>query len=325
MNKLRSFILLTLLVLFGSPAFAVADDHGNTCGTATTVNVNSSRTGTIETAGDYDYFRIPVPSAGTLTVSTTGSTDTYGYLKNASCATLASNDDSGSLNFRIVSAVQAGTYFVAVRHYSSTATGAYTLNVAFVASAPPPADDHGNTCGTATTVNVNSSRTGTIETAGDYDYFRIPVPSAGTLTVSTTGSTDTYGYLKNASCATLASNDDSGSLNFRIVSAVQAGTYFVAVRHYSSTGTGAYTLNVSFTPSTPTSDRFTWPVDPTNGTDGHYGVCGEWARSDTRGCYWISATSEDPATVWRDVQPFQEHFFSTATKEYGYHLGMVPK
>jgi len=147
------------------------------------------------------------------------------------------------------------------------------------------------------------------------------VPAAGTLTVSTTGSTDTYGYLKNASCATLASNDDYGSLNFRIVSAVQAGTYFVAVRHYSSSGTGAYTLNVSFTPSTPTSDRFTWPVNPTNGTDGHYGVCGEWASSDTRGCYWISATSEDPATVWRDVQPFQEHFFSTATHEYGYHLG----
>jgi hypothetical protein len=251
MHKVRSFILLTLLVLFGSPAFAVADDHGNTCDTATTVNVNSTRAGTIETAGDYDYFRIPVPSAGTLTVYTTGSTDTYGFLKNASCTTLASNDDYGNLNFRLSSTVQAGTYYVAVRHYSSTGTGAYTLTVDFVASAPP-ADDHGNTCDAATTVNVNSTRAGTIETAGDYDYFRMPVPAAGTLTVYTTGSTDTYGFLKNASCTTLASNDDyNGDLNFRLSSTVQAGTYYVTVRHYSSTGTGAYTLTVGFVASAP--------------------------------------------------------------------------
>src|SRR5207249_179353 len=188
MNKLGSLILLSLLVLFVSPAFAVADDHGNTCDTATTVNVNSTRPGSIETAGDYDYFRISVPSAGTLTVYTTGTTDTYGFLKNASCTTLASNDDYGDRNFRIVSTVTAGTYFVAVRHYSSTGTGVYTLNVAFVASAS--VDDHGNTCDTATTVSVNSTRAGSIETAGDYDYFRISVPSAGTLTVYTTGTTD---------------------------------------------------------------------------------------------------------------------------------------
>jgi hypothetical protein len=90
---------------------------------------------------------------------------------------------------------------------------------------PAQTDDHGNSISAATAVNANSSIAGTINYGGDYDYFRVSVPSSGTLTVYTTGSMDSFGYLKNSSGTDLASNDDSGSVNFRISQSVAAGTY----------------------------------------------------------------------------------------------------
>jgi hypothetical protein len=97
-------------------------------------------------------------------------------------------------------------------------------------------------------ISPNSSTPGVINYPGDYDYFRLQLTSASSVTVYSTGTTDTYGYLKDARGTDLASNDDSAGYNFRIFRSVSAGTYYVAVRHYSSTGTGPYTLVVSSDP-----------------------------------------------------------------------------
>jgi sugar lactone lactonase YvrE len=105
--------------------------------------------------------------------------------------------------------------------------------------------DDGNSIATATLIQPNTSRVAEIETPGDNDFFRIDVPSAGRLTVSTTGPTDTYGYLLDGNGQELLSNDDTFDLNFIIARFVTAGTYYVRVRHYSEVGTGPYTLQTS--------------------------------------------------------------------------------
>lgn len=395
---------------------SAADDHGNSCSTATTMDVNSSKSGAIGVAGDYDYFKVTVPSAGTLTAYSTGSTDTYGYLKSSSCTTIKSDDDAGEgNNFSFTQTVASGgTYYIAVRHYSSSTVGPYSLRVNF-AQTPSPSDDHGNSCSTATTMGINSTKAGTLGVAGDYDYFKVTLPSAGTLTAYSTGSTDTYGYLKNSSCTTVKSNDDAGEgSNFSFSQTLSSGgTYYIAARHYyTSTGVGSYSLRVNFgvnpsavsvnpssgvwtsspklvnvsstnanriyytirtttngstpaDPPEPTSsvndgsitgssgtfqiyanagqnkkikvrfrgynssgysattssflysinlntnsdDRFTWPVDPTNRTDGTY-----TGTVDAQ-------TIELSLGQWYDAQPFQKYYYSTATKKYGFHLG----
>ncbi len=134
--KLRNGILSITLILFSTAVgLAQGDDHGNDCGSATSVSVNSTRSGSIETGGDSDYFQVQVPSSGTLTVYTTGSTDTFGELRDSACSIIASNDDSDfpiDLNFRISQSVSPGTYYVAVEHFDiSSGTGSYTLNVEF--------------------------------------------------------------------------------------------------------------------------------------------------------------------------------------------------
>ena len=243
----------TLAVRFtsGGAGGGRADDHGNTRGQATRVGLNTTVEGVLERRGDVDYFQLTVTRAGTLEVETSGTTDTFGYLGDATGRWLSRNDDTaGDVNFRIERQVTAGTYYVAiVGGAARTQTGAYTFGTVFTVPSAP--DDHGNTWERATGVGLNSSTAGSIEQADDVDYFRILVTEAGTLTVETSGTTDTYGSLWVPTDETWVQNDNAGvGTNFRIVEQVTAGRYFVAVRGYHEEALGPYTLRVRFT-STP--------------------------------------------------------------------------
>ena len=222
------------------------DDHENTPGQATSVKPTSFTSGALERQGDVDYFRVSVPQAGTLTVETTGGTDTVGHLRGADGQWLSDDDDRGlGLNFWLVQPVSAGTYYVRVSGYESAhgevATGKYTLVVGFT---PTPTDDHGSTREKARSVKPNSSTSGTLERQGDIDSFRVHVDQAGTLTVETTGDTDTLGQLRGADDQRLSEDDDGGSrLNFLLVESVSAGTYYIRVSGFDN-ATGRYTLEV---------------------------------------------------------------------------------
>ena len=110
-----------------------------------------------------------------------------------------------------------------------------------------PRDDHGDTRGTATKVELNRSVSGNLETAGDIDYFRFSLRDEGTTTISTTGSTDTLGTLRNNSGNYIISNDDSGQReNFSIKRSLTPGTFYISVSHALSQGTGTYSLRVNF-------------------------------------------------------------------------------
>jgi len=49
--------------------------------------------GEISQSDEVDVYKLEVVSAGTLHVYTTGTTDTYGELTDASCEVIAENDD----------------------------------------------------------------------------------------------------------------------------------------------------------------------------------------------------------------------------------------
>lgn len=238
------------------------DDHGNSTSSATSMGSSDSRSGSINYYGDEDYFRVDIGSYGTLSVYSTGSTDTYGYLLDSGGSTLTSNDDNPYPNFSFSYSVSPGTYYIRVRHYSYYGTGSYSVNTSFSGSGGGGGggggyDDYGNSMGSASWLSPNSSASGAINYAGDVDYFALSVGSSGTLTAYTTGSTDTYGYLLNSGGSTLISNDDNPYPNFRFSYSVSPGTYYIQLRHYSSSGTGSYTLYLEFSasvypPSTPT-------------------------------------------------------------------------
>jgi len=245
---------------------STAADHGNTRGTAARIGPNANTPAALERRGDIDYFRVDVTQAGTLTVFTDGETDTFGYFGGADGRWLSRNDDTGgNVNFRIVRQVAPGTYYVAVTGGENrSATGPYTLRVRFTAGVTT--DDHGNTLERATPFPLAESRNGrtgllpgALEQRNDVDYFRVTLPSAGQLTVNTSGTTDTVGYLRDANGRHLAGGDDrtgnaGAGRNFEIVHRISSGgTYYVAVVGGGSrTATGSYGLHVAFElPSEP--------------------------------------------------------------------------
>lgn len=247
-GRLSALFLMSFLGLLVTQARA--DDHGDTRSTATNVGLPSATAGAIQFAGDYDYFRFTVPSSQNITANTTGATDTFGDLFDVNGSLLASNDDAnGSLNFSIAIQLNAGTYYVRVRHYSSGVnTGSYQLLLSGSVVPPPVTDDHGNTITSATAVNMPSTTSGAIQFAGDYDCFRFSISGGMNVTACSAGSTDTVGELLDSAGAIVVSNDDGpdGTRNFSMTRQLNAGTYYVRVRHYSSSAnSGAYQLLLS--------------------------------------------------------------------------------
>lgn len=112
--------------------FAV-DDYGNTRAEARPIAANSTTSGRINSGTDVDYFRIQLGRTGQLRLRTNGTTDTVGTLYSATGALIAANNNgcSNALNFCINRTLAAGTYYLKLDGYGTTAAGAYSLVAGF--------------------------------------------------------------------------------------------------------------------------------------------------------------------------------------------------
>ncbi len=193
-------------------------------------------------AGEVDRYRFVAPSAGTYTLETTGPTDVVMTLfgPNDPNAQVTEDDDSGQdRNARIQSNLSAGTYFVRVRHFRPTSTGNYGISVPTTPGQMPIPQ-----------IQVNGpTAQGEIAPANESDLYTFTANAPAALyTVETTGSTDTFITLfgPNSQTTRVAEDDDSGlGVLSRIRADLRGGVYFVRVRHYDPTGTGAYGVRVT--------------------------------------------------------------------------------
>ena len=97
------------------------------------IQVNGSEVqGNIGQPAESHLYTFNVAKAGEHSIETSGSTDTFlSLLEPKSDANLITQDgDSGpSLLSRIQKSLAVGNYFVRVRHYTPTQTGAYGVRV----------------------------------------------------------------------------------------------------------------------------------------------------------------------------------------------------
>ena len=172
-------------------------------------------------------------------------TNTYANnWNNTSC------DGNFTVNF---TGLPAGTWWYPVLE-DAGANGPYVLNITGVACPPPPPPDFvvtapgsftdGNTCGAGDDCTLR---------AGEDQMWQITIPETGDWTFSlcnTVPAWDTYIFLGTSSCtADIGSNDDgtgcTGFLSALTVPGLAAGTYFLDIEPFSSTGCGAYQLDVT--------------------------------------------------------------------------------
>jgi murein DD-endopeptidase MepM/ murein hydrolase activator NlpD len=85
--------------------------------------------------------------------------------------------------------------------------------------------------------------------------------------------------------------------------------YFGTATAATPTSRGTLVTTVTYG-STSNRDKFTWPTDRDNTSNGFYASCNENPQ-----CFWITANG------WRDVQPFLRYHYVEGAKVYGYHLG----
>lgn len=202
------------------------------------------RQDSISQAGEVDWYRFISPAASTYTIETQGATDVFMslYGPNSQTSLVTEDDDSGQdSNSRIVSNLSAGTYFVRIRHFQASGTGNYGISVSGAAQPQP----------NLTEIVVNGPEIqGNIAAANESDVYTFNATQIATYTIATTGNTDTFVSLNgpNNQNSFISQDDDSGpGQNSQIVRVLTPGMYYVRVRHYSPTGTGAYGVSVKRT------------------------------------------------------------------------------
>ena len=242
-------------------------DDGDTADTATPVAATSTTTAYMAAVDDIDYFRVELPEAGTLRVETTGDDDLRGTLSAEDGEVIAEDDDSGDYrNFLIEVELEAGVYFVKVNthEHSWGIDDNYVLVVSFKPASA--ADDHGDTAANATDAAVPSATVGELENTSDTDVFRFEVAERGVVRVGSSGETDVVGTLLSEDGSVWIADDDGGpALNFLIAAKLDPGVYFVRVQAFGGITTGAYSLDITFSPvSAEPDDHADFPVGATN-------------------------------------------------------------
>jgi cyanophycinase len=159
-----------------------------------------------------------------------------------------------------------------------------------------------NTDTTASTgLCSGTSVTGSISSSSDYDWYKLDVTGAGTISINLShGSSvdfDWYLYAATGSYIASASTTNNPETGSRAVTA--AGAYYVRVKSYS--GTGAYTLNVTGPISGATGGGTTsWPCTLPSGVDlGKVGSTTDKVTTTTGGFVLMGGgTDVDTAMQW---------------------------
>ena len=232
--------------------------------TSATLAAGATTTGSIDFAGDADWYRITLAASHVYRFTLQGAASANGTLAdpllrlaNSAGTQLALNDDSGSTLDSTIefSAAQGGTYYLSAQAFGSNA-GTYLLGATDLSAGP--ADVAGDAT-TTSSLAVGASTTGSIDSSLDADWFRITLAAGQQyrfdLRAAPSGQgtlADPLLRLTDSAGAELARNDDAGGSTESsfVYTAVLGGTYYLAAEGYGS-NTGTYTLSAALLAAAP--------------------------------------------------------------------------
>lgn len=241
------------------------DDYAATTSTTGSVTSGSSRTGSIETSGDQDWYGISMTAGIGYTVRLQGQGASAGtlydpviqgiYDSNGIYITNTYSDDYTGRDSQVAfTPSTSGIYYIAADAFGSY-TGTYTLSVSGASNA-----EGDSVAGNATTTAMlaaGSSVSGTIGSATDADWYAVSLAAGYIYTVQLQGSTSGNGTLADplisgiyTSSGSYISNtyadDQNGRDSSLSFAPTASGTYYIAAEGYSSS-TGTFLLSVQQT------------------------------------------------------------------------------
>ncbi len=245
---------------YGVKIIKVSDDHGNKNSSATVLSVGDELDSAIDYKCDMDVFVFNSELSGPYVFDVLGNGEIRVKLFNQSGIQLYSDVRTGTTVEDLSIPVTLGegqNYYVRITHKDyldcdDAGTGAYTLKLI------EGTDDHSNNFDSASEVTVNKAVYGNIESMGDVDIYKFTPAADAIYTITSTGSTNTFGYLYDDKQQLRISDDNSGEgNNFYLSSTLTAGkVYYVKVAHTSGTGTGAYNLIIASDLTPPTAPAY---------------------------------------------------------------------
>ena len=248
-----------------------ADDFRDDFGTIGLVEPGGTLLGSIEVAGDRDWFAIALEGGQTYTV-VVSAPPTAAAVPSAFEARLIdgtrqelaqASGTPGAPAVLIVTAPVSGRYYVDVAG-TGGATGGYEVRVEHASetapggvlttpSVVPPGDDYAAAASTTGTVGLEAPANGIIEHPGDVDWVAAALEAGVAYTFDMEGEPTGQGSLSDpllalhdAAGAPVARNDDGGTgFNARLTyTPTASGRYYVAAQAYGS-ATGSYTLTAT--------------------------------------------------------------------------------
>ena len=219
----------------------ISDDHGDDAANATLLNLPASISGTIELAGDQDWFRFNAVAGETYRFEIPVHDESPELiLYDTDGVTLLARDSFTHPSI-LWEAPSDGVYFLSAEMVFSSDFGNYELFAELVV------DDHGDDATTASDLIFGSEISGSIELAGDQDWFRFNADAGETYRFEILDSdvfpdlTSTELTLYGTDGRTQLVQDGLSSPSI-LWTAPGNGTYYLSVASYFSNSIGNYVL-----------------------------------------------------------------------------------
>ncbi|MBK7108124.1 MAG: T9SS type A sorting domain-containing protein [Bacteroidetes bacterium] len=263
-----------------------------------------------------DWYEITTTEDGILNFSLTGSLaqNTYMYIYDTDGTTSLVSDYS-TVPFSISrNDLAAGTYYLRVRMYYSDGYNNYSITNTLTPPVEANDSEPNNVVGSAITIAANSTIEGHIgyytDGARDLDdWYEITTTEDGNLNFSLTGSLaqNTYMYIYDTDGTTSLVSDYS-TVPFSISrNDLAAGTYYLRVRMYYSSGYNTYSITNTLTPPAEANDpepnnvvATASPLETNVTVEGHIGYYNSGIR-DQYDYYAITLSSSGDLTLTVDA------------------------
>lgn len=252
----RSKILLTLLLLLiANIIYAAETEPNNTKAQADVLALNGNNSGAISVSGDEDWWKVTTNADGKLnvTINISNGINLYCYIYDNNGTTELSSGYSSTTKLVSADGLAAGTYYIKLRPYYAGQLPAYTISNQLVTPAQANDTEPNDSKAQAKVLPLNNSQTGH---AGFYfnnkrdtaDWYKITTNADGRLriTMVSANAQNIYVHLyDNNGTALLDQGYTSGTAAVVNADGLAAGTYYVKVRMYYTTGFAPYTISDS--------------------------------------------------------------------------------